>query len=298
MHANQAEQAHMTRSRFRGLAVGLAAFSLALVFASHLAAQLRDSPIPFNQGQSVTPSFEGWFENPDGTKSMSFGYMNRNRQEVLRIPVGPENRFEPGNPDRGQPTVFQTRRQTGVFTVVVPADFGEQKLTWTLVSHGQTISIPGHLRPEWKIDTLKDISNGNTPPVIRFDAAGRPGQGPGGVSTTMTAKVGQPVALTALVTDDLVPERPSETQAANEHPELGVYWSHFRGTGDVKFENLMPSIDASGKTTTTATFSEPGEHILRIMAWEGTGDPLARGVMAVGFQCCWTNGYVRVNVTR
>src|SRR5688500_8803346 len=71
-------------------------------------------------GQDVTPSFEGWFPNEDGTFSLSFGYMNRNLKEIVEIPVGPNNRIEPGGPDRGQPAHFLTRRHMGVFTVTVP----------------------------------------------------------------------------------------------------------------------------------------------------------------------------------
>src|SRR5206468_2165957 len=137
-------------------------------------------------GQSITPSFEGWFQNPDGTFSMSFGYLNRNFKEELDIPVGPNNKIEPGPDDQGQPTHFNTRRHTGVFTVIVPKDFGTKKLTWTITAHGQTISIPGHLRPEWKIDALRDIPSNNTPPVIKFDHSGAPGQGPGGTKGSMT----------------------------------------------------------------------------------------------------------------
>ena len=74
----------------------------------------RDVPIAAPRGQSVTPAFEGWYQNPDGTFNLSWGYMNRNYEERLDIPVGPGNRLEPGPPDQGQPTHFLPRRQTGV----------------------------------------------------------------------------------------------------------------------------------------------------------------------------------------
>ena len=45
---------------------------------------------------------------------------------------------------------------------------------------------------------------------------------------------------------------------------------------------------------TTATFSEPGEYVLRVLAWDDSGNQAA--VMAGGFFCCWTNGYVTVQV--
>src|SRR5262249_45005806 len=100
-------------------------------------------------GQSVTPSFEGWFKNADGTFSLLFGYMNRNFDEELDIPIGPSNKIEPGAPDQGQPTHFLTRRHVGVFTITVPSDFAKQQIKWTLVSNKEVITIPGHLRPEW-----------------------------------------------------------------------------------------------------------------------------------------------------
>src|SRR5437879_507361 len=120
-------------------------------------------------GQSITAAFEGWFPNQDGTYSILLGYYNRNRKEDLDIPVGPSNRIEPGGPDQGQPTHFLPGRQWGVFTIKVPDDFGPGKLTWTLVSHGQTNVITMHLKPEWVIEPSEDAANKNTPPVPKFD---------------------------------------------------------------------------------------------------------------------------------
>ncbi len=71
------------------------------------------------------------------------GYFNRNLKETLDIPVGPNNRIEPGGPDQGQPTHFLPRRQWGVFTIKVPKDFGDKRLTWTIVANGQTTIDPG-----------------------------------------------------------------------------------------------------------------------------------------------------------
>src|SRR4051812_36958835 len=34
-------------------------------------------------GQTVAPIFEGWSPNPDGTRNLWFGYMNRNYEEDL-----------------------------------------------------------------------------------------------------------------------------------------------------------------------------------------------------------------------
>ena len=65
----------------------------------------------------------------------------------------------------------------------------------------------------------------------------------------------------------------------------------FRGPGPVSFANPKPEINkADGKTTTTATFSAPGEYVLRVQANDSSGDG------GMGFQCCWTNALVKVTV--
>jgi hypothetical protein len=280
----------------RSARLGICALAT-LAVAGHPSGQLRDAPIPHASGQSVTPSFEGWYPNADGSFSLSFGYMNRNYKEELDIPVGMNNRFEPGPPDRGQPTHFLPRRHTGVFVVVVPKDFGDRKLTWTLTAHGQTISIPGHLRPEWQIDALKDIASGNTPAVVRFEQSGPAGQGPGGTTGSATVTLPSTATLTAWVTDDRVRKRgQGGGEQRQRGPDLGVVWSPYRGPGKVTFSEVAPKIDqTTGKTTTTASFSAPGDYVLRLLAWDSSGGP-ANGIMAVGFQCCWTNGYMRVTV--
>jgi len=161
-------------------------------------------------GQSVTPAFEGWFQNADGTYSILFGYFNRNAKEELDIAIGPNNRIEPGGPDRGQPTHFAPRRQWGVFTATVPKDFGTQKLTWTLIANGVTTSIPVSLDPLWELAPFRDAT-GNTPPFIGFSPTGPFTRGPRGQSQTLqTAQttVGRPLELAAWLADDAGAEQP------------------------------------------------------------------------------------------
>lgn len=272
------------------VAVALAGVLVVVPLRSLGAQATIDAPLPRNVGQSVTPSYEGWFPNPDGTFSLSFGYFNRNYEERLDIPIGPNNRFEPGPPDRGQPTHFLPRRQTGVFTVVVPADFGEQHVTWTLTAHGETYAIPGRLRPEWQVDALREVTSGNTPPVVRFSPDGKPIQGPGGGSTSLAVSIGKPVVVAAWVTDDGV----RKFRASGRPPQLGLVWSKYRGPGTVRFSETAPTIDAARKAVTRATFETPGDYVLRVLAWDDSGPQ--RATMATGFQCCWTNAYVRVRV--
>ena len=279
-----------THRTLRALLAACIGAALVLAAAGRAPAQETklDAPRPHAVGQSVSPSFEGWYENPDGSFSIVFGYFNRNHEEHLDIPVGPDNRIEPGTADRGQPTHFLPRRHTGVFAIRVPADFGEQELTWSLTAHGRTIAIPGNLRPAWRIDALKEVTNGNTPPVLRFAPDGDAGQGPAGVSTRITAAPSRPVELPVWTTDDGL----SRTRGSIRTPP-GVAWSKYRGPGAVTFSEVQPPLD-DGHAVTHATFGAPGKYTLRVLAWDESGSQ--RGVMAGGFFCCWTNGFVTVDV--
>src|SRR5687767_253302 len=96
----------------RKLAIGI--LLIAVLIAPSLGAQL-----PFtsqkSSGQSVTPAYEGWYRNADGSFTMSFGYYNRNATETVEIPLGAGNSITPGNPNQGQPTTFYPDRHWGVF---------------------------------------------------------------------------------------------------------------------------------------------------------------------------------------
>ncbi len=131
-------QARSVVGRTSGLTQASAAGLLAGFLLVH-AVLAHAQSLPFEpaheSGTSVTGAFEGWFKNPDGSFSLLLGYYNRNQKQELDIPVGPDNRIEPGGPDRGQPTHFLVGRQWGLFAVKVPSDFGENKLTWTIVAN-------------------------------------------------------------------------------------------------------------------------------------------------------------------
>ena len=65
--------------------------------------QSTELHIKFKSGQPIVPIYEGWERVPDGSFNMVFGYLNRNHVEQISLPVGPQNNFEPGPADRGQP---------------------------------------------------------------------------------------------------------------------------------------------------------------------------------------------------
>jgi hypothetical protein len=256
--------------------------------AAQTPAQLPLEPVK-DSGQSVTAAYEGWYQNADGTYTLLVGYFNRNSKQTLDIPVGPNNRIEPGEPDRGQPTHFLPRRQWGVFTINVPRDFGDKKLTWTIVANGQTTVVPMSLNPLWIVEPFKDAGIGNTPPSVRFEPGGPAYQGPPEKrGPSFTASVNQPLALNVWVSDDAI--RPPEARP-RPGPPATVKWSKYRGPAPIAFEKDAPAVDEKdGKASTAATFPTPGEYTLRLQVNDQSGEG------GGGFQCCWTNVHVRVTV--
>ena len=148
----------------------------------------------------VTGAFEGWFKNPDGSFSLLLGYFNRSDKEELDLPIGPNNRIEPGGPDRGQPTHFLPGRQWGLFAVKVPANFGDNKIAWTITANGKTSVIPASLNKDYEISPFKEEAVGNTPPVLSFDEMGPTVQGPLGLTISRTTTVDKLVTVTVPAT--------------------------------------------------------------------------------------------------
>ncbi|HXT14019.1 MAG TPA: hypothetical protein VN706_00215 [Gemmatimonadaceae bacterium] len=262
-------------------------FAFTVSCTAALAAQTPLAPVA-PSGQTATPAFEGWYRNADGTYSLSFGYFNRNTNEVLNIPVGPENFISPGEANQGQPTYFYPRRHWGVFAVRVPADFGDkQKVVWTLKVRGKTFSIPGSLREEWQIDALEgEAGSNNTPPVLTFGEGGAEARGPGGSTAERTASVGKPISIGVVAKDD-----GAGTTARGGSPVVLTWFTH-QGPAAVTFGTPVARLTPKGGTTsTTATFSRPGDYIIRVRA--NDSDVATAGHA----QCCWTNAFVNVRVT-
>lgn len=165
--------------------------------------------LSYSRGQNASPAYEGWEENPDGSFNFLFGYMNRNWEEEIDVPIGPDNYLEPGPQDQGQPTHFLPRRNRFIFKVRVPKDWGEKELIWTLTTKGKTEKAYATLRTDSKVDDMVKASEtgalgagtsspevrSNTPPTIKLDGA-----------RTRTVKVGQPLSLVAWVVDDGIPK--------------------------------------------------------------------------------------------
>jgi hypothetical protein len=274
------------------------------VFACSLCAQSMPVEPARESGASVTGAFEGWFKNADGTFSLLLGYYNRNQKQEVDVPIGPKNRIEPGGPDRGQPTHFLPGRAWGLFAVQVPADFGDKKISWTIVANNKTTVIPASLKPDYEISPLIEAAVGNTPPVLSFEDGGPSVQGPRGLTVERTARVGSPLPLTVWVSDDARFTTSSGAKPKTLGSPVTLKWIEYRGPGVVTFAPERPEVEKmdravnrgagvlpfNGKASTSATFSEPGEYVLHVTANDYSGEG------GQGFQCCWTNGQIKVTV--
>ncbi len=248
-------------------------------------------------GEPVAPFFEGWYANPDGTYTFSFGYFNLNMEETLEIPLGPDNFIEPAEFDGDQPTHFpvEPRRDRGVFTVTVPASYAAtaQRVVWTIRSNGVTYSVPARVGVEALQLDYGPRAMGSVPPLVRLEPDGMEGQHATGVTLAepRVATVGSPLTLTVWARE--VSERAADDSANRDGVAVKLLWFKHQGPpGAVVFEERQIVLEeGSGEATTTVTFSEPGEYVLRVRV-----DNWAANDSSGGDQCCWTNGYVPVTV--
>jgi len=242
-------------ARTRSLLV-LAAVALALLSGGQPQAQ----SLSFSKGQPVHPAFEGWERNDDGSFTLVFGYMNDNWDQEVNVPVGPDNNFSPLAEDQGQPTRFLPRRNRFTFRVRVPADWGDKELVWTLTANGVTGRAYGSLKTDLFIDNVVIASETGALGAGASDPATRANKPPTLMvegQTRLTAKVGQPVDLAAVVKDDGVPRArnlqpnykpdphaafkraltpiPQARLTVNKITGLHLTWFVYRGAGEVEF---------------------------------------------------------------
>ncbi len=252
------------------------------------------------KGQNIAPVYEGWEKNSDGSFNLVFGYFNRNHDEVIDLPVGPDNSLDPGGPDQGQPTHFFPRRNRFLFRVRVPKDFGNKEVVWTLTSHGVTEKAYATLKSDYFIDDIVIQNNngaggggggnaetiGNKAPVLEVSAP-----------KTQTAKAGQPITLTAFAFDDGKPKArrlARQSQGNRGTPDtatgLRLSWFVYRGQGNVTFDPpqfevwedyregtnspwaagwMTPTPPSDGKWLVRVTFDEPGTYVVRCLAHDG-----------------------------
>jgi hypothetical protein len=287
-----------------------AAFAIAAGGAIVSAQQplLPDAPkVQF--GSSVAPVYEGWWDNADGTKTVLFGYYSRNTDQEVDVPLGPNNHFEPGELDRGQPTHFLASRQFGMFTVTLPKDFGKQKLIWVLNTAGYSGSAWVNLAPDFVLSPAKSVEEApdrsfNLPPVVSFEPNGLKFAMPMASLSNIvkrTAIVGTPMTLDIYTQDDARYSSGTNAPMRSAPPPVTLLVSKYRGPGKVTVSERRPAVQASkggkpfepfeGKAQTTVTFSAPGEYWLHVTANDYSG--FGGG----GSGCCWTTGLMKVTVS-
>jgi len=300
---------------FRRSVFTLTAVAACLIVASIAQAQIPRAPHPLEpkgaSGEAIWPAYESWSRNADGTLTMVLGYFNRN-DEIVEIPIGPDNSMGPGNPDKGQPTHFLPGRHIGVFSIRVTEEEAEQRLTWSVTVNNQPSEISFSDVPAYFASPHLDAANGNTPPTLKLGGDGDELTGPiPGVMASYTTTVGEPLTLLASASDAVIEgdTRESDADDDDDSPRrrprrapLSVTWKKYRGTGDVTFEaegidageELTHSFEeiAGGETMTTVTFSEPGQYRLMVI---GNDSSIAPGEGSTR-QCCWTTAHVEVTV--
>jgi hypothetical protein len=260
-------------------------------------------------GASIAPAFEGWYDNPDGTHTFLIGYYNRNWTTEIDVPIGPNNRFEPGDIDRGQPTHFLPNRGFGMFTITVPKNTPvTEKLWWTLTVNGVTQRVPFYMSPDYNITPYQasEESPGgkyNRPPILRFTDSGPAIQNPianVAAASERTATAGVPMPIEYFVEDDGLYASGSNAPMGESAKVVDVAVSKYRGPGAVtissKHDKLTttkggrPAEPYAGEGVTTVSFSEPGNYLLHVTVNDLSGP----GGGATG--CCWTTTLIKVAV--
>lgn len=229
----------------------------------------------YRKGQHVEPAYEGWRPNPDGTFSFMFGYMNENWEEEPNVPVGENNFFAPGDADRGQPTHFLPRRNRFNFEVVVPADWGDRELVWTLNVNGVERKAYATLRQDYLVDnmviasetgslgagTSSPESRANVPPVVTVQG-----------DRVRSTRVGEPITIKTHVWDDGLPEarrgstntddelksrmlRPPSRVTVGKVNGLFLSWNIYRGEGNVTFDPPLPKPWEDTRTSANSPWS-------------------------------------------
>jgi hypothetical protein len=291
--------ANDTRATVRAEIAGTLLFVIGLVALAY-GQEVALSEVKYNSGQSVQPAYEGWTRNRDGSRSMWFGYMNRNWEETPDIPTGPNNGFGAAGEDLGQPTHFLPRREAFVFKVDVPADWPVDKdLIWTVRANGATLKAFGSLWPVWEIDEQTMSANNGGRTARTF---GEPVNHAPTISAPLPAQTvaaGAPLTLVLPVKDDGLPTPeirqrgtggpraargvpspgapPPDPLAEAARGQFRVKWVQYRGAGNAKIvpsESVVLGADGrqtlnEGQSTTKVTFDKPGQYTLRAYAMDG-----------------------------
>ncbi len=234
-----------------------------------------------DRGQPVIPLFDGWYPNPDGTRTLCFGFFNMNREQALSIPHGENNylsdeRFTAYLPTHFDPLPPQYRHVFCAFTVTVDDSFGaNDRIYWHLSSNGQDLKVPGHTLPAYVLDEPVSDGRGDIAPTITVGSESTQGRTGLHSEEIVQARVGESINLGATI--------------AHPAEEVWVGWAKHSGPGEVSFSSKEYTSTPGSISDTAATFSKAGNYIVRLQ----TIDDIA----AFEFYCCHSNAYFHVNVS-
>lgn len=207
------------------------------------------------RNQPVYPAYDGFIKNPDGSYTVAFAYFSHNA-EIVTIAPGAGNSFTPNPGDRQQPTTFKPGHWRFQCIMVVGPDF-DGKLVWNLSYSGTTTGTSQRmLQSNWSLvegaEDLKKLDYAKVPrgvclnqrPIVRvLGVSGR------GAASSLSASMGEPLALFGSVNDEGLPRGRG----------LTVGWKQVSGPGTVTFEDPKAA-------RTHATFSAPGLYELELTA--------------------------------
>ncbi len=290
---------------------GLAAAPLQAQLPTHL----RDYPLAAQKakGDLVAPMFNGWIANEDGSTTYIFGFVNKNRDEIVDIPIGANNHIEPAQFNGAQPTHFPVYsrggfvglQERGTFAVTVPADMKRTEVVWTITHAGQTWSAPARATSSAYEMSRAPAAFGSLQPAIRFDLNGPESTDREGVyASRITTSVGKPVTLSAYIQDR--GER-AKYEVESVYP-LGTEWILHQGpaTPNIEMARITGRERGAGagegdststngwfEVKTQATFPVPGDYVVRLRV-----DNFEAEDSQFDNQCCWSNAYVPVTVTQ
>ena len=234
--------------------------AVCLLTAGFMAQNHAVAQLTYSSGQGVSPSFDGWEPNPDGSFNMVFGYMNQNWEEEIDAPIGAGNNNAPGAPDQRQPTQLYPRRNRYVFTRFGCRKRFRRKRTCLDPDRSRHYKEEAHatLKQDFFIDNMVRSSEtgalgpGVSDPETR---ANKPPTVESVGEAVRTVSVGQPLILYAFVKDDGVPRPRREANFGRSGQQIsdlrmnpprritvgsatGLWASllKYRGAGNVSFE--------------------------------------------------------------
>ncbi len=272
------------------------------------------------EGLPIIPLMEGWVANEDGTTAISFGFINRNTDEDVEIPLGENNYIEPAEFDGMQPTHFPSGRGTGVFTVTLPAGQEDTDVWWNLqTGESEVLRVPGRRGASaYELDFIRPRPQGSLQPLAAFgDTELSAGLFANISDYGASVAAGETVELVLNASDPA--ERDPEDPRFGEPLDMSVEFNKHQGPGEVtfvrdpnapepenpfdpddpRFERFTGPADneaviegGAGSAMVMATFSTPGDYIIRAVVTVHSAPD-----SSYGDQCCWTNVYQRVTVT-